>query len=209
METPSTTAIRLANQLHVYIDQQNSWCSDFDSETKHRIDVVLSHQTTLPALPRFEDPYPPSWPIDRPSLHKATTAFLKATAYIPATNIVGTEPTRPLGRKAPPRRSDRPESIEFIDSAAAESITTQRFNKSNRPESIEFIDSAVAESITTRRFSKSNRPESIDSAATESITTRHFNKSDRPESIKLKLIDSTIAHSPAITKPTSGHLPTA
>lgn len=69
---------------------------------------MLSYQTTLPALPRFEDLYPPSWPIDRPSLYKATTAFLKATAYIPATNIVGTKPTRPLGRKALPRRATDP-----------------------------------------------------------------------------------------------------
>ncbi|KAJ6142819.1 hypothetical protein N7471_002272 [Penicillium samsonianum] len=101
MDRQVNTAIRLAYQLDSYIQAGHLHADEFDADTRARIALLLS-QHPKPHLPKSEDPFPSDWPIDRPALHKATTAFLKAASsiVIESTSLdTATDPKRPLGPK--------------------------------------------------------------------------------------------------------------
>jgi hypothetical protein len=75
-------AEQLAQQFNVYRGTDSPWTADFNEDTLSRVHRVLT-SSLPPHLPTSEDPFPPSWPIDRSVLNKAVKDFLRLTSHLP------------------------------------------------------------------------------------------------------------------------------
>ncbi|KAJ5407335.1 hypothetical protein N7465_008619 [Penicillium sp. CMV-2018d] len=106
MDRTTNRACQLANQLTNYRAQRLPHWDEFDNDVIARLNLLLRNPNPT-QLPIHDNPYPPDWPISRPTLNKPVKDFIRLTSQLtsdPDFAPVGTDspPQAPLGR---PRQS--------------------------------------------------------------------------------------------------------
>ncbi|KAJ5226093.1 hypothetical protein N7468_007318 [Penicillium chermesinum] len=104
--------IELAHQFQAYTEGAHIWSRKFDLRTQARIGHLV---TSYPAPPATNDPFPPSWGVDRSSLSSTVKEFLTITDKLVETSQLspasGSEPENPLGKRARTKPRSRMTSL--------------------------------------------------------------------------------------------------
>ncbi|KAJ5232494.1 hypothetical protein N7468_005450 [Penicillium chermesinum] len=104
--------IELAHQFQAYTEGAHIWSRKFDLRTQARIGHLV---TSYPAPPATNDPFPPSWGVDRSSLSGTVKEFLTITDKLVETSQLspasGSEPENPLGKRARTKPRSRMTSL--------------------------------------------------------------------------------------------------
>ena len=139
MDKRTRRATQLAIQFDNYRQEARPWSGDFDADTLSRVIIILTPSPAGPAnpstspstsviLPSSEDPFPPSWPIDRSILNKAVKDFLRLTSHLAVPSSItplSSEPTCPLGRPRPKRTTSKPPSSPASIPQSSTSVSGQ------------------------------------------------------------------------------------
>ncbi|KAF9250299.1 hypothetical protein LCP9604111_3815 [Penicillium roqueforti] len=139
MDKRTRRATQLAIQFDNYRQEARPWSGDFDADTLSRVIIILTPLPAGPAnpstspstsviLPSSEDPFPPSWPIDRSILNKAVKDFLRLTSHLAVPSPItplSSEPACPLGRPRPKRTTSKPPSSPASIPQSSTSVSDQ------------------------------------------------------------------------------------
>ncbi|KAI2734554.1 hypothetical protein DTO013E5_9893 [Penicillium roqueforti] len=207
MDKRTRRATQLAIQFDNYRQEARPWSGDFDADTLSRVIIILTPSPAGPAnpstspstsviLPSSEDPFLPSWPIDRSILNKAVKDFLRLMSYLAVPSPItplSSEPACPLGRPRPKRTTSKPPSspASIPQSSTLRTATQTFYGTTKRKSSLRKTNKPKS---TKRKSSlrKTNKPKSTKRKSSLWKTTKRKSSLQEPNKPKTTKQTSTL-----------------